>query len=132
MLEKKDCEFSYRNSIFKNSNLIVVSAIFNFPKMSKEESNKAKEDRIELCKKVQDNSAPNFGTTFMEYNLKIMKLAKIMGIGNSAVHFSKKTSNWLLNCNNGNYKDATSAIKKIEKWHKIFGKKCKLEVIVWE
>lgn len=131
-ITKEDCGFEYRSSSFKNTNDIVVSVLFEFPMMSEEESTAAKKERINLCREKQDNSFPNFGTVFMVANPRIMAFAKKIKIGNKRVHFSKKTSNWLINEGGGTYKDAISAIKKVEFLHKLFGKKCKREVIVWE
>lgn len=72
-LEKEDCLFSYRASVFKNNqDYIILAAKFCFPAMSKEESGRLKKERLELCKKVQDSSAPNFGTVFCTANQHIM------------------------------------------------------------
>ncbi|MDE7253386.1 MAG: FAD-binding protein [Acetatifactor sp.] len=128
---KEECGFGYRNSIFKNSNMIVVAVVFDFPKVSVSESEKLKKERIELCKENQDNSLPNFGSVFMEYDFKIMNFVKKISLRSGGCHFSRKTSNWLLN-DGGNYKKALKCIKRVELLHKIFRRKCKREVIIWE
>lgn len=130
-ISKDECKFKYRSSEFKGSNDIVVSVLFHFPAMSMEDSRKYKQERIRLCKEVQDNSLPNFGSVFMECNPTIMKLASKFKIRSGKIYFSQKTENWLLN-QGGSYSDAIRVIRKIEKLHKIFNKKCKREVIVWE
>lgn len=126
---KEECMFGYRNSIFKNSKVIITSVVFQFPKMSLEESGKLKKERIELCRNVQDNSAPNFGSVFYECNSAIMKWVKFLGISNNKVSFSKKTGNWLLN-KGGTYNDVMACIRKVELLHSILKKECKREVIV--
>ncbi len=131
-IAKDVCGFEYRSSIFKNSSDIVVSVLFDFPMMSVEESSNAKRDRIKLCQQSQDTSFPNFGTVFMTADPRIMAIAKKLRVGNKRVHFSKKTANWLVNEGDGTFKDAIGAIKKIEFLHKVLGKECKREVIVWE
>ena len=129
-LSKKKCEFSYRNSVLKNNSDIILSCILQFPEMSAEESTARKEERIELCRKKQDTSKPNFGSVFCESNARIMNYAKKHKLG-AKVHFSGKTPNWIVN-EGGTFEDALTAIKKVELLHKLFFKKCKREVIVWE
>lgn len=130
---KEECGFSYRNSIFKeNTDYVILSVDFLFPKQSKEESERLVRERILLCKNVQDNSAPNFGSVYMEYDNKIMKLVKLIGMKSRGVSFSKKTANWILNKNHGTYENVISVMKKVELLHKVLGKKCKTEVIRWE
>ena len=131
-LAKEECEFTHRSSKFKNTSSIVVSAIFEFPAMSVEESSKAKKERIALCREKQDNSAPNFGSVFMECDRHIMAVAKKLKIGNKKAHFSGKTENWIVKEKGGTFSDVESAIKKVEILHKLSGKKCQREVIVWK
>lgn len=129
-LSKEECNFSHRNSVFKNSKDIVVGCVLKFPEMSIEEASARKKERIELCKQKQDASKPNFGSVFCEQDARIIKYAKKHKIGGK-VHFSEKTSNWIIN-DGGTFKDALAAIKKVELLHKLYFKKCKREVIVWE
>lgn len=128
---KEECEFGYRNSIYKNSHMIITSVFLRFPKVSKAESKKLIHERIEICRKKQDNSLPNFGTVFLESSPFIMELAKVLKAGTGNCYFSGKTKNWLLN-NNGSFQEALLAIRRIEKVHACFGKKCVREVIIWE
>lgn len=132
IINKEDCKFKYRSSLFQETKDIIVSGLFCFNPMSREESKKLKRERIELCKQHQDNSHPNFGSVFMQCNQKIIKIAMKCKIGNKHVHFSSKTPNWIINENEGLFTDAISAIKKVEILHKLTGKLCKREVIVWE
>lgn len=132
-LVKEECEFSYRNSIFKNnSKYIILSVEFLFSEQLSEEGERLIKERITLCKNVQDNSAPNFGSVFMESNNRIMKFVKLLGIRSNDISFSKKTANWILNRNNGTYEDVIKVMKRVELLHRLFGKKCKTEVIKWE
>ena len=130
--KKNECDFSYRNSKFKNSNDIILSCIFEFPKQDKEESEKLRQDRIEMCKRVQDNSHPNFGTAFCKQNKYVLKLMKGLNIKKGDACFSKKTSNWILNNGNASFKDVYGLIEKTKKVHKMFGLKCKEEVCIWK
>lgn len=129
---KEECKFEYRNSILKNSDMIILSTEFQFEEQSQEISEKLKKERLVLCKEKQDNSSPNMGSVFCEYNRKIMSLMRRMNVGKGDICFSGKTNNWLLNTGNGTFEDAYGVIKRVQKIHKILKKKCVLEVIVWE
>lgn len=130
-LTKAECKFGYRNSIFKNSNMIVVAVLLKFPKVLMEESKQLIKERIDLCQKKQDNSFPNFGTVFLESNPYIMTFAKIFRMRSGNCCFSGKTTNWLLN-HNGSFQDALQVIKRVERLHIYFRKKCEREVIIWK
>ena len=132
-LPKEECTFEYRSSIFKrNPSYVVTSVRFAFPSMSSEDSAKAKKERLELCKKAQDNSHPNFGTVFKQADPRIMGIVRRMRLGNKRAHFSAKTPNWIINENNASYNDVITAIRKVECLHRMLGRKCEREVIVWE
>lgn len=131
-LNRDECGFAHRTSVFKNTTTIVTSVLFSFPEKSMEVSQKEKKARIEYCKLKQDNASPNFGSVFMTFNPFIMELSKRLRIGGKKAHFSGKTRNWILNSHNARFTDVINAIHKAEKLHKITGKKCRREVIVWE
>lgn len=128
----EECCFSYRDSFFKNhTECIITSILFHFPYMSKEDSSRAKEEKMQYYKNKQDPSYPNFGSVFRESNYRIMVIVKKFKIGNR-VHFSGKTVNWILNENHGTYHDAINAIRRVERLHRFLGKKTMREVITWE
>ncbi len=129
-LKKDECGFSHRDSIFKHSKDIVIGCTFKFPEMSREDTSKRKKERIEHCQRVQDASKPNFGSVFRESNPRIMNYAQRRKIGGK-VHFSGKTANWILN-EGGSFEEAMSAIRRVERLHKLFFQKCSREVIVWD
>jgi UDP-N-acetylmuramate dehydrogenase len=133
IIDKLECRFSYRNSIFKETEMIVLGATFCFEVINKEEALRKKQDRIELVKKVQDNSGFNFGSVFREHNKYIMQLVKLFHPGyKGGMVYSKKTSNWLINQGNGTYDEAIILLKKVIKWHRILGKRAIMEVAVWD
>lgn len=131
-LKKEDCNFTYRNSKFKNSKDIVLSAIFEFKDQEKETSRKLREERIQYCKKVQDNSYPNFGTVFCQQNKYILKIIRKLNIKTGDACFSKKTNNWILNKGNATFNDVYSLIEKTKKIHKFCGIECKEEICIWK
>lgn len=131
-VSRKECGFAYRTSAFKGSNDIVHSVYLKFPEQSEEENNKRKQERIDMCKQVQDNSCPNFGSVFCVSNEHIMKIVRKLGIGKKGyATFSKKTLNWVLKEKNGGYADVLGVMEKVEHIHRLFGRVCCREVIVW-
>ena len=132
-LPKDECGFCFRGSIFKNNDAyIVLSATFKFPLQNIEQSKNLKKQRLELCKAVQDNSKPNFGSVFINASSKIMKIACKLSIGNKKAHFSSKTANWILKEENGEYQDVIHAMNIVIRMHKLLGKKIEPEVIIWQ
>jgi len=133
ILSKEGCDFEYRNSVFKNSELIILGATFIFDKVDILESTKAKKERIILCKKTQDNTGYNFGSVFKERNRWIMQLFKLYHPGyKNGMAFSSKTANWFINRGGGSYLQAITLINKVIRFHKLFGKKAVPEVIIWD
>ena len=128
---KEECAFFHRDSFFRShpSN-IIVSVLFQFPKMAKEKSARAKEEKMRYYREHQDPSNPNFGSVFRVRNHKIMAVTKMFKIG-KRVHFSGKTENWIIN-EGGTYSDAIRAIRIVEELHKLLRKKCVREVVVWD
>lgn len=133
IIKRDACNFNYRQSIFQERNLIILSALFKFEKTDVKELENRKKDRLKLVSEKQDNSTPNFGTVFSLADSNIMKLFRKTWLGKcGAVHFSTKTSNWMLKEKGGEYSQAIKLLKRVEFLHKVFHKKYKREVIIWE
>lgn len=130
-LNKSECLFSYRNSIFKNDDYLILECTFKFPCVESDDASRRRQERIELCKKTQDYSGANFGSVFSMKNSRIMKVVRWFGLGFRGAHFSKKTSNWIVN-KNGSYKDVIRTIRLVEFIHRVLLKKCEREIIVWK
>lgn len=133
ILNKEECCFDYRNSIFKNKNYVILGSTFKFEQIDIEESTKRRFERLKLVKNKQDRSKYNFGTVFMQGDPRIMLLMKRIHPGyKNGVAFSRKTSNWLINYGEGTYEQAIKLIRRVQLLHKILGKKAIPEVIIWE
>lgn len=131
---KENCHFEYRKSRFhEEKNTIIVGALFRFEAMDRERSGAMVQERIDLCKRVQDMSAPNFGTVFCESNKYIMAMVKAFHWGyKNGCSFSSKTKNWMLHGNKGTFIQAVALINRVKNLHTVFGQRCKAEVRIWE
>lgn len=131
---KNECKFTYRNSVFQRlHNCVVVGGLFQFEEVMKLESDKRITERINLCKEVQDNSKPNFGTVFCVSDARIMRVVKKFNkiFSKGKITFSKKTENWMLHDEGGTFSDAVALIDKVQRLHKFLKRECKTEVKIW-
>lgn len=128
---KEDCQFKRRNSIFKNSDMIILGALFKFNPGNPEDFKRLREERIEHVKRVQDNSKPNFGTVFFKADSHIMGWFQKHSKRHDGIMYSSKTRNWMLN-NGGTFQQAMSEISRVKRMHRLFHRPCELEVIIWE
>lgn len=131
---KKDCNFAYRTSKFQfMPGCVILGALFDFPTMPKDETSEKIQERIDLCKSIQDMSAPNYGTVFCQSNRYIMTIVKKIHFGyKNGCYFSSKTKNWMLHGVNGTFEQAIYLLNIIKKCHSLLRLKCKTEVKIWE
>lgn len=131
---REECAFAYRRSIFQNmEKCVILGALFQFPEVPKEESEKRIRERLERCKKLQDMSEPNFGTVFCESDPKVLGLVRKLHPGKkTGCRFSAKTGNWMLHGRNGTFEEALKLIQITEIWHKRLKKDCRTEVKIWK
>ena len=132
-IPKKDCGFGYRTSVFQSRvGCVILGALFEFPFMSKTETTIKVQERIDLCKRVQDMSGPNFGTVFCESNKYIMTVVRKIHLGyKNGCTFSSKTKNWMIKGTNGTFEQAVTLLNTVKRWHKFFGLRCRAEVRLW-
>lgn len=127
----EDCMFNHRTSIFQQmKDTVIIGALFEFPCIEREEARQSIMERLELCRKVQDMSMPNMGSVFSECDIDIMNIVKQSQVG-GRVMYSNKTINWLLN-KGGTFREAISAINRVERMHQLNGKRCSVEVKIWD
>ena len=130
---KEECCFAYRSSIFSSGKYLILGATFHFPPVSSDVSSARKRERLEHCKIYQDNSKPNLGTLLKQSNRMALRILKLFHTGYSdGIHFSSKTSNWLVNEGAGTFEQAEIVIQKSAILHKVFGCKQQLEIVVWK
>jgi UDP-N-acetylmuramate dehydrogenase len=132
-LSRDECQFSYRKSIFREKEMVVLGAILKFPRINIEDAKKQREDRIKYAKKLQDNSGYNFGSVFREYNKYILQIIRLIHFGyKDGMMYSKKTSNWLINKGSGSFNQTIGLIEKVIRIHRFLKMRIVLEVIIWD
>ena len=138
ILEKKDCRFGYRDSVFKkNKNLIIFSGIFELKKGKQKEILKKKEEFLKIKKETQELSFPSAGCVFKNYQGKIedknllkefpklrefnkkgqipagflIEACGLKGKREGGIEISKKHANFFINLGNGKAKEVKKLIE---------------------
>lgn len=131
--KKEECNFEYRTSKFIMSDNIIVGAVLQLDKDTPDHIDSLISERMNTVKATQERNKANFGSVFSQSNAKIMNIVRKVGLGRKkGVHFSKKTTNWLVNEGNGTYAEALALIKIVRILHKLFNKECTLEIQIWD
>jgi UDP-N-acetylmuramate dehydrogenase len=133
LLNKEQCSFSYRNSLFQDNNYVILEVKFKFQYITVEKGVELKNNRLKLAKENQDFSGRVFGSVFRVNNRYLMRIVRFVGLGNKRVRFSKKTQNWLIKLeNNVTFDEINHLLKIVEKIHKVFFQKIEREVRIWD
>jgi len=118
--QAKNCNFNYKESIFKkNKNLIILSCVFKLKKGNKEEIKKKIEYFLDYRRKNHPLDFPSAGSIFKNpKNKKAWELIKECGlegkrIGNAQI--SKKHSNFIINLGDASSKDVLDLINLAKK-----------------
>jgi len=134
IFKNKDCQFGYRESIFKkDKNLIIFSAILQLKKGNKKKIKNEIKKNLEQRKKTQSLNFPSAGSIFKNpKNFYAGDLIERCGlkekrIGNARI--SEKHANFIINLGQGKAKDVKKLIKIIkQKIKKKFGVKLEEEI----
>jgi UDP-N-acetylmuramate dehydrogenase len=137
---RRQCAFSYRDSIFKKKGWIVLSAVFSFKKGGKESIQRTAKEHILYRKERHPLEYPNAGSIFKNCDLRLFtkKLQKElshvvkvdpspvvptayltsqanlkgMRVGNAEV--SRKHPNYMVNLGNARARDVKILIQKVQ------------------
>lgn len=131
-INKDECNFSYRNSLFHNNKYIILGANIKAKKQEASISSKRINERIKYCREHQEWGKGCFGTCFSKCNRKILKMMSFFNKKNNGIYQSKNNSNWLVNGGSGTFDEAMKIISKAKKIHSFFRQKIEIEVIIWD
>ncbi|MBI2625134.1 MAG: UDP-N-acetylmuramate dehydrogenase [Candidatus Nealsonbacteria bacterium] len=138
---KKQCRFSYRDSIFKDKNWIILSAIFVFKNGDGEKIKEAAREHINYRKERHPLEYPSAGSVFKNCDLKdvpinirnffkdvvktdpfpvvpaaaIIARAGLKGLRAGGAEVSEKHPNYIVNKDNARAVDVLKLIKMVKK-----------------
>lgn len=125
-LTKSDCNFSYRNSIFKQKNLIITKAVLKLKQDEKSLIKKRINDAIYKKSTTQPLNYPSAGSVFKRCNIIPAKVIDELGLKGTKIggaEISTKHAGFILNLNSAtsqNVKDLINLIKqKVKSTHNI-------------
>lgn len=119
-INKEECNFSYRDSIFKkNKNFIILSAEFKLDYKNKEEMLNTIKENIIKRNTSQPLNYPNAGSVFRNpIGYSAGKLIEDAGLKNyhiNGAYVSDKHANFIINKNNASSEDIIELIEYIQK-----------------
>jgi UDP-N-acetylmuramate dehydrogenase len=115
---KEECEFSYRSSIFKNANEIILSAEFNFTPMDKEAISKNRKEVLAWRLEKQPLQLPNAGSIFKNPPASqsagaLIEDCGLKGYRIGDAEVSLLHANFIVNKGNATAKDVRALMEKI-------------------
>jgi len=131
-LDKNQCNFSHRNSVFHDNQYVIIGAEIKLNKQTLKISQERINKRLLKCKQEHEWGKGCFGTCFSHCNRKLLKVLSLFNRKNKKVYQSSNNCNWLVNGGEGTYEDAIKIIERAKKIHKLFHKKIKCEIIIWK
>lgn len=131
-IEKNDCRFKYRESIFQNDKYIILGANLVLKKQTQEDSALKISKRREYIRNNQEWGKGCFGTCFSRCSGRILKMISMFKIIRGGVYQSSNSPNWLVNNGTGTYASAMRLINVCKILHRITFQKIECEVRIWE
>ena len=118
LINKTNIKYEYRNTEFKNSNIIIIGAIF---KLEKGDTKKAWDNIKENLEKRKNNQPleyPSAGSVFKNPNGlsagKLIDECNLKNISVGGAKVSNKHANFIINENNATSKDIKDLINKVK------------------
>ncbi|MGL5021128.1 MAG: UDP-N-acetylmuramate dehydrogenase [Mycoplasmatales bacterium] len=124
-LSNKDCDFSYRNSIFQNSKCIIIEATIRLQKGNAASIFKKMAGNLAYRTEMQPLELPSCGSSFRnppgEHAGKLIEECGLKGYMIGGAKVSEKHANFIVNANNATARDILNLIEYVQK--QVFSKK---------
>ena len=117
ILTKKECEFNYRNSVFKHRNLIITKAVLNLMKDEKSLINKRIQNAIKQKSTTQPLNQPSAGSVFKRCEIIPAKVIDELGLKGTKIggaEISVKHAGFVVNNSSATSKDVKELINLIK------------------
>jgi len=120
-LTKEDCNFSEKESVFKhNKNLIILSAVFQLKKSSKEKIKKKIKENIVFRKEKQPLNYPSAGSVFVNLSGQkpssyLIEKAGLKGRRVGGAQISEKHAGFIINLGEAKSADVLKLIEIVKK-----------------
>lgn len=124
--------FGHRTSPYQSRRCLVLSAVLRLRPQAKEETERRIRERMERSRKFLDAGLPSCGSVFRSGNRWLFQLFRILHPRCGGLAFSSKTSNWIGNRGGGTLSDFKRLVGKMQRAHRFFGRKCELEIRIFE
>lgn len=110
LVKKEECQFSYRTSIFKKKNYIIIGCILKLTKInSKEKAFEKIKQYVSNKRNTQPLNTKNAGSTFVNpENIQAWEVVDKLGFRgkvNGGAKVSEKHTNFLINHNHATFQD---------------------------
>ena len=119
LINKTNIKYEYRHTEFKNSNIIIIGAIFKLEKGDTKKAWESIKENLEKRKNTQPLEYPSSGSVFKNPNgLSAGKLIDECNLKNTSIggaKVSNKHANFIINENNATSKDIKDLINKVKK-----------------
>ena len=116
--EKKDCDFSYRHSIFQNGEAVLLSARFS---LTQGDKNRIREEMKELNRRRREKQPlefPSAGSTFRRpeghYAAALIEECGLKGRSIGGAKVSEKHAGFIINTGNATTEDLASLIRVVQ------------------
>ena len=130
-LDKKDCAFRYRHSIFHHKrDWVILGAVFLLPAQDKEIGERKLRERMEFIKKFQDHKAASSGSIFKSGRNRVYRWVQGWKCGDA--EFSAKATNWINNNGNAKMKDVMKLIRYAKLLNLLLFKRARVEIEIWK
>ena len=134
ILEKKDCDFSYRSSLFQKTKDIILEASLKLKQGNRDELEKEIADAMKRRRESQPLDKPNAGSCFKRldgyFPGKLIEEASLKGFQIGDAQVSEKHANFIVNLKNAKATDIAKVFKHVENVvFEKFGIQMKREVI---